>query len=143
MKNFSELLATDQSLVLDITLAPEFETVPPRAKVEINGYAEELVVSEVTHRQLIIPILDAITVKITLEPSDVHDYLYGLEIKNLRIDSHELMPDLCYLASLSANIQHYAPTNHISNHGQWIFEIDRPFYRWWHMIKGHGWLLEP
>ena len=143
MKTFCDLLATDLTIKIDIELRPEFERYPPRVSLMVNHHQETIELSSVQCRQFEIPLLDTIDLIVQVESLDQNDPRRGVEISRLEIDHKALMPQHCRLAELSDNLIQYAPTNHIVQHGQWRFRIDRPFYQWYHDISRQGWLLKP
>jgi hypothetical protein len=143
MKTFCDLLATDLTIKIEIELRPEFELSPPRVTVMVNQHQETFVLARPRHMQFELLLLDSIDLVVQVESTDQIDPRRGVEISRLDIDHKALMPHHCRLAELSDNLVQYAPTNHIVQHGQWRFRIDRPFYQWYHDISGQGWLLKP
>lgn len=116
MKNFSELLATDYTIDILLTV----ENVKPCAvKICINGsilfdaYSSgDIVISHA------IPLL---------EPVDIEVHHNGAYVKSLKFDSWESRPQ-------------YG----IENPGLWKFSTQGlVFYQWKHHSTGQGWLLEP
>lgn len=143
MKTFCDLLVIDQTIKIEIELRPEFDLAPPWVSVMVNHHRETFELSSVQCRQFELALLDSIDVVVQVEPSHQIDPRRGVEISKLDVDNKSLLPQHCRLAQLSDNLVQYAPTNHIVQHGQWRFCIDRPFYQWYHDISSQGWLLKP
>lgn len=57
--------------------------------------------------------------------ANLHDFLSFEITDTVTIDDIEILPRYSYLA----------------NNG--VLTILEPFYRWYHRVSGHGWLLEP
>lgn len=144
MKTFSDLLAIEQTVSVDIELQSDYERQPPWVRVQVNDQDTTLQVNDVTKLEFQVALLSTIKISITVEDyRGEPDWVRGLNIKSICIDGIPLIPHFCFLAQLSDNLQRYAPTSHIVQHGSWSLDINRPFYQWYHHVSGQGWLLEP
>jgi hypothetical protein len=145
MNNFSELLATEISLPVEIVLEPVFDTQVPKIVVTVaqrvlfSGQLTQPVtlrccVNLLTQFDILIEIIDK---------DDYKDRTSAVVISQLKIDSHDLVPQWSHLAYYSNDRNYNLPTTHLGFNGIWKLSINEPFYRWWHRATGQGWLLGP
>lgn len=145
MNNFSELQATDISLALSITLTPHYKTHAPEVTVCIGGVT---CYTGILNNQIQLthwfPLQSVFDVEIHLQnKNDLDDCTTGVIILDLIIDGHNLVPNWTHLAHYTNDRGLGGPTAHLGFNGVWKLCIDRPFYQWWHINTGQGWLLEP
>ena len=114
MKNFLDLLATNFSIEIDMTIVPGNGTV----QILING--KELYNHDMTKTTTIkyqVPILQPIKVQV------LHSSAY---IESLKFDGWESRP-----------------LHGTEQPGSWQFTTQVPFYHWKHHATAQGWLLTP
>ena len=141
MNKFLELLATEKTLDVVLTLRP---IGCPRLHVNINGevlYHDQL--NECIVLQHSIPLLDPLIVTVTLS-----EKLYGqaetaVVIEQFDIDNFSIVPDWTQTAKYINDHDYCTPTNYLGFNGSWVLATDIPFYQWKHTITGQGWLLQP
>jgi hypothetical protein len=116
MKNFSELLATDLAVNIDMTVVP---IAPGTVEVVINGQCVYIgLMQQRTDFHYPVPLL---------EPIEITVFHSGATVLSLCFDEWESRP------------VHGQDTM-----GVWRFTTGNlPFYQWWHHATSQGWLLEP
>lgn len=116
MKNFSELLATNLSVDIDMTVVP---TAQESLQVIINGRCiYNNVMQHSTDFHYTVPLLEPIEIVVT------HS---GATVSSLKFDGWESRP---------VHGQDFT--------GMWRFTTDGlPFYQWRHHATAQGWLLLP
>lgn len=145
MNNFSELQATDISLALSITLTPHYRTHAPEVTVCVGSvtYYTGILNQQIqlTHW---FPLQSVFDIKIHLQnKNDIDDCTTGVIISDLTVDGNNLVPNWTHLAHYTNDRGFHGPAAHLGFNGVWKLCIDRPFYQWWHINTGQGWLLEP
>jgi|694.fasta_scaffold40585_2 hypothetical protein len=141
MNKFLELLATEKTLDVVLILRP---IGCPQLQVTINNqvlYHNQLNESIVLQHR--VPLLDPLTVTVTLS-----DKVYGqtetaVVIEQLDIDSFSIVPAWTQTAKYSNDHNYCDPTNYLGFNGSWVLATDIPFYQWKHTVTGQGWLLQP
>lgn len=149
MKNYLDLLdINNYPLNVCLQLRAITNNGIPRISVAINNdicYQGCLENSVVISKK--INLLDSVCIQLSMS-----DKIYSqnqetaLIVKNINIDGYELteyyndcVPYISYLND--QNVDHRG--FYLGFNGVWQFELDRPFYQWWHTVSGQGWLLEP
>jgi hypothetical protein len=114
MKTFSDLLATNLGIDIEITI------VPNKGKVEVWINDKQLYnfdMIKTTTLKYQIPIL---------QPINIQVYHSGAYVKSLKFDDWEARPQ-------------YGE----ERPGIWQLITQIPFYQWKHFVTGQGWLLQP
>lgn len=116
MKNFSELLATNLSVDIDLSLAP---VAPGPVELVINGKCiYNGVMQRTTDFHYSVPVL---------EPIEITVFHCGVTVLSLCFDNWESRP-----------------VHGQDAMGVWRFTSNGlPFYQWQHHATAQGWLLEP
>jgi len=116
MKNFSELLATNLSVDIDLSLAP---VAPGPVELVINGKCiYNGVMQRTTDFHYSVPVL---------EPIEITVFHSGVTVLSLCFDDWESRP-----------------VHGQDAMGVWRFTSNGlPFYQWRHHATAQGWLLEP
>lgn len=145
MKNFSELLDTNQQLEVFLALQPVILNGPPWVSVTIN---DNTIVDDYLVDSLVaivyIDILEPLDIEITMSRKEYSAELEtALIIENLDVDNVELIPKYTHLATYTNDHNFSYPTDYLGFNGTWKFSTEEPFYRWLHRASGQGWLLEP
>jgi hypothetical protein len=145
MNNFFELQATDIFLNLVLELEPHYKIHAPDIQVRVNHiqlYSGKLThACQLTHQ---IPLLSTFDIQIQLtNKNNLEDNTTAALITQLSIDNHQLVPTWTQMAQYSNDHNYQQPTTHLGFNGVWKLSINRPFYQWWHVVTGQGWLLEP
>lgn len=145
MKNFSELLATDISISINVKIEPIVNNGEPTAWIIINQHT-------VYHNRLSSMISVTVDVPL-LAPIDIEIGMSGkthskhaetaVIIQSICIDNFEIVPNYTQLACYQNEQNFDSPTSYLGFNGAWRLCIDEPFYRWHHRVTGQGWLLEP
>jgi hypothetical protein len=142
MKNFSDLLATDLHLDLELTAEP---VGVPDVEIWINQqliYQGRLLESITVSKQL--PLLPEFSISVKLK-----NKVYSSEsetavvVTKLSIDGFELVPRFTHLAQYTNDHDFKDPTSYVGFNGEWKFEVSKPFYQWQHEITSQGWLFQP
>lgn len=145
MNNFSELQGTDISLTLVLELEPHYNTHAPDVLAYANNvqlYSGKLTQICCITQQ--IPLKSIFDIQIHLiNKNDLNDCTTGVIISSLTIDCHNLVPKWTHLAHYTNDRDYDGPAAHLGFNGVWKLTIDKPFYQWWHINTGQGWLLKP
>lgn len=145
MKNFSELLDTDTSLKVRITISPIADNGYPTAWIKINNqvlFSSQLKTDVTVDMDL--PLLEPMRIEIGMA-----DKCYGqlletaVVIKSVRIDDFEVIPNWTNLSEYINERSINRPVSYLGYNGTWILDITEPFYQWRHRVTGQGWLLKP
>lgn len=149
MKNYLDLLDINNHL-LDVCLKLQAITNNgvPQISVAINNdicYQGRLENSVVISKK--IDLLNPVFIQLSMS-----DKIYdpnqetALIVKNININGHELteyyndcVPYISYQNDQNVDYRGF----YLGFNGVWCFELDRPFYQWWHVVSGQGWLLTP
>ena len=141
MNKFLELLATEKTLDVVLTLRP---IGCPQLQVSINGevlYHNQLNESIVLQHR--VPLLDPLTVTVILLNKVYGQTETAVVIEQLDIDNFPIFPDWTQTAKYINDHDYCDPTNYLGFNGSWVLATDIPFYQWKHTITGQGWLLQP
>lgn len=145
MKNFSDLLAIDRRLSLNITLDSITDNGAPRVGVFVNelcllnSWLNESITLDYS-----VNLLDPINIKITMNNKEYSaERETAIIVKNIQVDNITLIPKFEYLAEYINDHNFNNPTNYLGFNGTWILDINQPFYRWLHEKTAQGWLLTP
>jgi hypothetical protein len=115
MKTFLDLLATNFSIDIEMTIVPG---LPGVVEVWINGkQIYNHAMQQTTKLKYQIPILQPVEIQV------LHS---GAYVESLKFDGWESRPE--YGQELP---------------GCWQLKTDVPFYQWKHHATGQGWLLQP
>lgn len=145
MKTFSDLWATKTSIPITICLAPVFQTIPPTTRVAINNNVlySDLLIEDLT-LDYTVDLAECFTIEISLsEKNDTIDYVTGINLVQITIDTVEIIPNWTNLAYYNNDRQFTEPTGHLGFNGTWKLTVDSPFYQWYHHHSGQGMLLKP
>ena len=148
MINYLDLQDTKLELPISVILEPIVENGVPHCRVCVNGvekFSDNLQnICEINHN---IDLLEPITVKIEMK-----NKIYSSEketavkIKSFTCDGIELIDltkdPISYIKD-SIHVDNNYTGFYLGFNGAWKFKINRPFYQWYHVASGQGWLLEP
>ena len=115
MKNFSDLLATELSLSVVMTVTPKHKTSDCVIRIAHRTISPQDL-NQSSRIRFQVPLLELIDLELS---GDV-------ELESLKIEGHEMWPQYCWRDQSSVRCR-----------------LDRPFYQWLHEITGQGWLLVP
>ena len=142
MKNFSDLLATDPQLDLDISVDP---IGSPYTEIWINQnlmYQGQL--SGTLDISTKLPLLSAFSISVKLKNKIyLSDSETAIVLNKISIDGFDIIPAWTHLACYSNDYDICGPTSYMGFNGEWQLEITQPFYQWRHQVTGQGWLLCP
>ena len=145
MKNFSELLDTDMSVAIAISIEPVTANGDPVAWIIVNGqtvYRNRL--SFAVSVAIDIPLLDPIDIEIGMSDKAYDEHAEtAVIIQSVCIDGFEIIPNYTQWARYQNERDFDSPTSYLGFNGSWHLSTEEPFYRWHHRITGQGWLLEP
>jgi hypothetical protein len=116
MKTFSDLLATNFSVNIDLVVAPT--NVAP-VKIFINDnciYNDEML--RPTEFRYSVPLLSLVNICIEHQ---------GISVTSLKFDGWEIRPAY----------------DGIWENSRWTFKLNEPVYQWKHRATAQGWLLTP
>jgi hypothetical protein len=142
MKNFSDLLATDPQL--DLELAAEPVGIPDvEIWVNQNLIYQGQVLEPITVSTKL-PLLAGFSVMVKLKNKVyTSESETAIVLTRFSVDGFDLVPQFTHLARYNNDHDFKDPTSYIGFNGEWKFEIDRPFYQWRHVNTGQGWLFQP
>lgn len=142
MKNFSDLLATDQSLDLVISVAP---VGLPDTEIWVNQnlmYQGQLSGTLDISKKL--PLLSVFSISVKLKNKIyTTDSETAIVLTKISIDGFDIVPAWTHLANYTNDHHMDDPTSYLGFNGEWKLVISRPFYQWQHQVTGQGWLLCP
>lgn len=145
MKNFLELLDTDMSVSVVVTIEPVTANGDPIAWITINGqtfYHSRL--SSAVSVTADIPLLNPIDIEIGMSGKIYNENAEtAVIIRSVCIDGFEIVPNYTQCARYQNDRDFDSPTSYLGFNGVWRLSTSEPFYRWQHKITGQGWLLEP
>jgi len=119
MKNFSELLATDQRV---------------RVRLDIDG-EHTCQINGINSHDLYVELRGDIIIEVRSAP-------YGsAKIRSLTLDDFEIVPNWTHMAEYLDDAGRSETTTYLDNNGIWRLSIPGPFYQWKHRITGQGWLF--
>jgi len=142
MKNFSDLLATDLHLDLELIVEPVGR---PDVEIWVNQqliHQGQLSESITVSKQL--PLLKEFSVAVKLK-----NKVYSQEsetavvLNQLSIDGFDIIPQFTHLARYVNDHVFTDPTCYLGFNGEWRLEVTKPFYQWQHEITSQGWLFQP
>ena len=142
MKNFSDLLATDLHLDLELIVEPVGR---PDVEIWVNQqliHQEQLSGSITVAKQL--PLLPGFSLSVKLK-----NKVYSSEsetavmLTKLSIDGFDVIPNFTHLAQYANDHDFTEPTSYLGFNGEWRLEVTKPFYQWQHDITSQGWLFQP
>lgn len=124
IKTFSDLTAikTEAALLVELEYKVHGHCI---ATVSVNNCS----VTD-NKSQFQVDLFDPINLTVKLD--EFEEGSSGIEIVNFSVNGLEILPKYQHLASRS--------TNYIDFLEKFIFEIDAPFYVWYHQITGQGWI---
>jgi hypothetical protein len=145
MKNFSELLATNLSIDIELVLRPVIDNGAPHVEVVIDGkqiYSHVMLKSTVFCVSTLL--LNPVDISITMSGKQYSvEQETAVVIESLKVDGFDLVPR--YLDQVQyAHDQGQGPAGaYIGFNGHWQLKHEIPFYQWKHTATGQGWLLTP
>lgn len=145
MKNFSDLLATNQQINLNIELGCIVDNGSPRIGVFVNNCCLlNTWLNEPITLDYSVNLLDTINIRITMNNKEYSaERETAVIIQSIQIDNIEIIPKFDYLSEYINDHNFNNPTNYLGFNGTWILDINQPFYRWLHEKTAQGWLLTP
>lgn len=145
MKTFSDLLDTDQSVTLSITLDVISNNGYPAATIRVNDMITDFI--QLTAKSKVWWKLDLhqpIDIEIIMHNKEYDEHKEtAVIIESISVDGFEIVPNWTHLAEYNSERGPQGPTSYLGFNGSWRLNIDQPFYRWRHRVTGQGWLLEP
>lgn len=149
MNNYLDQLATkDIRLPVQVVLEPITQNGAPDLLVQVNGQnycyqpAQNLVTVNTT-----IHLLDNFSLLVSMTNKHYSEKLEtAVIVSSITVDGHELTN---WYSQCAEFISYQNDQNvdyrgfYLGFNGVWCFELDRPFYQWWHVVSGQGWLLAP
>lgn len=145
MKTFLDLLDTTIKLPVYIELVPIFENGFPFCTVTLNEqtiYNNTLETTVCLNK--LIDVKDNLILKISLKNKKYSaDKETGIKFQNFSVDGIKIYPfyvdPISYVNDHSNNQKSF----YLGFNGVWQYNINKPFYQWYHVASGQGWLLEP
>lgn len=149
MNNYLDQLVTkDIKLSVHLELEPVMHNGAPELSVLINninyyqGPVHDVVAIDTT-----VSLLDPLSVTLTMSGKTYCETAEtAVIVKSLQVDQIDLthfyqhcVSCITYQNDQNVNYQGF----YLGFNGAWQFKLDRPFYQWWHVVSGQGWLLEP
>ena len=145
MKNFSDLLATERSLAITISLVPVIGSQSPQVTVTVN---QDTWFDACLHKTSTLTgrtaLLQPLRIVITMK-GKIYDVAQETAVKlmSVCVDGFEFIPNWTHLAVYDNEHGLPGPTSYIGINGHWILDIPEPFHVWLHRVTGQGWLLKP
>jgi len=145
MKNFSDLLATENSVLIQLKLRAITDNGMPWCDVKVNqqslfaGPLQEILAVE--HK---IGLLDPISISVEMKNKVYSSQAEtAVVLEQLTIDNFDILSQWTHLANYDNDHSANTPTSYLGFNGVWSLDITEPFYRWRHKITGQGWLITP
>jgi hypothetical protein len=132
-------------LTIQLTLSGVVDNGVPGTVVRINNKVQYSgAVDDTITVCSTVPLLAPISVAITLDNKIYSDRSEtAIVIESLTIDGVDMVPRYTDCISYCNDQQKPIQAFYLGYNGVWSFNINEPFYRWWHRASGQGWLLEP
>lgn len=145
MKKFLELLDTEIYLPVKIILEPITDNGIPYCMVSINNnkvfdnqLEEQLSINE------LIKLKDNLVIEITMKQKKYSsDKETAIKFLCFSIDNREIFPYHTSNITYTNDQNFEGKSFYLGFNGVWKYEISKPFYQWYHVTSGQGWLLEP
>jgi hypothetical protein len=146
MSNYLNQLDINQHrLPIQMTLSGIIDNGIPSTVVRINNavcYSGEV------HAPITVcgtvPLLAPIRITISLDNKIYSEQAEtAIVIDSLTIDGVDMVPHHASCISYRNDQQQQVQTFYLGFNGVWTFNINEPFYCWWHRASGQGWLLDP
>lgn len=145
MKNYSDLLATDAVIMLELVLRPIMQNGAPHCTVIMNEctmFCQPLTQPVCVRSS--VSLVEPIMISITMQDKIYHsDKETAIVITSLKIDQFESVPHWTCLASYRHDQGQGPGSQYLGFNGTWQFSTEMPFYIWRHHATAQGWLLEP
>jgi hypothetical protein len=148
MNNYLDQLAIESfNLPVKMTLEPIVENGVPNVELLINQqqlYAGPI--QESVSVDIAMPLTQKLNVKLLMSNKQYNQNLEtAVVVKSFSIDGHELVGVHDCLECISYQTDQAVDYRgfYLGFNGVWRFDLDSPFYQWWHIATGQGWLLEP
>jgi hypothetical protein len=145
MQNFYELTDIDPKITIVIKLRSLTNNGVPRASVRINNvslFDNDLAESvAITHQ---IDLLSKFELVVSMSGKQYNaERETAVIIDSVTIDDFNIVPQWTNLIEYRNERNLPGATSYLGFNGDWILNIDQPFYQWRHHVTGQGWLLEP
>ena len=145
MNQFSDLLATDLAIDIEIKLQPVVQNGAPCVRIICNDCV--LFDDQLQEEQMWKCSADMLgNIDLCIELSGKQycaERETAVVIKSVKIDRFEIVPAWTHLVTYENDKNTTDPTSYLGFNGTWRLQIAEPFYRWRHRVTGQGWLLEP
>jgi len=142
MKNFSNLLATDLDLDLELVAEPVGR---PDMEIWLNQqliHQGSVTTPVIVSTQL--PLLSRFSIMVKLKNKVyTSESETAVVLTKLSVDGFDIIPQFTHLAKYDNDHAFTEPTAYIGFNGEWRLEINKPFYQWQHEITSQGWLFQP
>lgn len=145
MKNFLNLLGTNIQIPIHLTVKPLLENGVPRCNIKINNQKVfEGRLDDVKFLEHNVGLLDSISISIKL-----YGKIYNSEketailVQSLKIDHKELTSLTTSPISYSKDQDNDYVGFYLGFNGLWQYNLNKPFYQWYHIASDQGWLFEP
>jgi hypothetical protein len=146
MNNFSQLLATEIWLPVNIELDVRVDNGEPWTRVAVSGdvlYDDwiqgPLELSTRVH------IDQPVVVEISMRHKIYHsDRETAILLRRVEVDGIDVLSEFSHLSVYEhEHGGEPGPTTYLGVNGDWRLEITPCFYQWLHRCQGQGWLLTP
>ncbi len=145
MNNYLDQLDIEQhQLIIQLTLGGIVDNGVPNTLVQIN---DEVCYSGAVDGSITVcrtvPLLTPISIAITLDNKVYSNQAEtAIVVESLTIDGVDMVPGHTTCIRYNNDQQQPIQAFYLGFNGVWTFNINEPFYRWWHGASGQGWLLE-
>ena len=144
MENFSQVLDIDRYLDLKITVETLDGNGYPDFEIYINNRLIDY--KKLIFDQIIIDrkvgLFDDIKISFLLKNKKYSaENETAVIIKNIIIDTLEIIPRLNHLIIYDNDHNDHTTTNYLGYNGLWTLDIKGPFFQWYHKQTGQGMLV--
>ena len=145
MKNFYDLLDTDNTINVEIALSAIVDNGVPHAKVICNNIILfDSTLQNSVKLNIKLHVLDLVNLSVTMSNKVYNSALEtAVLIDSISIDGIEVIPKFSYCSTSDNDHKQDIITNYLGFNGTWSLNMDLPFYQWLHQQTGQGWLLQP
>jgi len=145
MKNFYDLLDTDNTINVEIALSAIVDNGVPHAKVICNNIILfDSTLQNSVKLNIKLHVLDLVNLSVTMSNKVYNSALEtAVLIDSISIDGIEVIPKFSYCSTYDNDHKQDIFTHYLGYNGTWSLNMDLPFYQWLHRQTAQGWLLQP
>ena len=144
MKNFLEALDINQTLKVQLSLRiiddngyPDFNLFLNNESIDHYNSKNIDITKHIKHN-------DPISLKITMFGKKYSALKESaIVVENLSIDDINVIPSFVHHTTYHNDHNRPITTNYLGYNGTWNFNVNKPFYQWYHSVTAQGMLIRP